>query len=112
MTLAEIRATYPDLFYAQEWFKAEPFMDTVAVQLPPLLAWSYDYEPRLPVTAADLASAYVRDPMASIWRLFLWTDDHDSHGNRVYVGGVGVYGIQSFQIHRHLTPTCYYVKPA
>lgn len=113
MTLAQIKYTYPHLFYQQQtWYVAERFMQTQAVALPSLTAWSEDVEPRLHASAADLAASYVRDPDNAIWRRFLWTDDHDGYGNRVYVGGVGQYGIDRFQIHRALTPDCYYVRAA
>lgn len=109
MTLAELRAAHPTLFYEQSWFTGEAFMDREP---------SGDWErfmpvdtdgPRPPVTAADMAALYVEHPHETIWRRFLWTDDADRWGNRVYVGGVGEYGIEMFQIHRHLTPRAWFV---
>jgi len=113
MTLAQMVSTYPRLFYQQTWYVAERFVQAYPVALPDnLTAWSDDVEPRLPVSAADLAAAYVKDPANAIWRKFLWTDDTDDYGNRVYVGGVGQYGIDRWQVHRALTPECYYVRAA
>lgn len=112
MTLAQLVKAYPSLFYVQSWYLEEPFIHKAPVALPEVAAWSYDAEPHLPVSASDLAAAYVRDPMRTIWRHFLWTDDVDRWGQRVYVAGVGVYGINSFQVHRMLQPKCYFVRAA
>jgi hypothetical protein len=111
VTLATLQDLYPALFYEQSWFDGEAFMATEPDESFPR------FEPvpvdgqRRSVTSADLAWAYVQDPTASVWRRFLWTDDADQYGNRVYVGGVGEYGIEAFQIHRHLTPRAWFVRP-
>lgn len=103
MTLRDLIAANPALFYPQSWYADEPFADTeptgnlrgdfvvVTDKLAP------------EVRAADLAVFYVETPHDARWRRFIWTDDFDRYGNRVYVGGVGQYGIEAFQIHRHLT---------
>lgn len=115
MTLAQIRRAYPHLFYAdQHWYEGEAFMDLEPRGTLPDCFKSTDllYSDRQMVGAADFAAAYVRSPMDARWALFYWTDDLDRFGSRVYVGGVGQYGIPHFQIHRALTPNCYYVRAA
>ncbi len=110
MTLTEIRAAFPDLFYDQEWFDGETFMQSEPRAYSPFFqAATVRLEaPVFPVQAVDLAALYVKDPHKSVWRKFLWTDDVDTYGNRVYVAGVGEYGIESFQIHRRLEPACWW----
>lgn len=112
MTLAEIRAANPALFYQdQHWFENHSFMDieqsegfSGAFVLSP-----DDYPGRPLVRAVDIAALYVATPADTRWRSFIWTDDVDSFGNRVYVAGVGQFGIESFQIHRHIQPACWWV---
>lgn len=59
------------------------------------------------VTAADLAAEYVKNPLDPRFRSFLWADQADQFDNQIYVGGIGRYGIDKFQIHRHLeNPGC------
>lgn len=112
MTLSQIRATYPHLFYDQQWWRNEAFAARDAIGLPDLLVWSEDVEPRLCASASDLAAKYVSDPGASLWRHFLWTDDYDRYGRRVYVGGIGHEGIGQFQVHRYLPHQPMYVRAA
>lgn len=114
MTLADMIAERPDLFYLNNrgWFDGESFMDIHAV---PMSSWFWASEVPIdgqhPVRAADLAALYLEDPGRQVWRHFLWTDDMDQYGNRVYVGGVGRLGIDRFQIHRHLSnPGIYWVR--
>lgn len=103
MTLREIIAAHPSLFYRQAWYADEPFLDTPANgSVRPAFVVMPDDLGAAP-RAADLAALYVESPGDPRWRRFLWTDDHDRYGQRVYVGGVGQYGINTFQIHRHLT---------
>lgn len=113
MTLAEIRTTFPDLFYSHghpdEWFKDEPFMQSEPRAISPWFE-ATTVPPGSHVRAADLAALYVKNPEGSVWRRFLWTEDVDRYGNRVYVGGVGQYGIDAFQIHRKLEPEAYWVR--
>lgn len=115
MTLREIVAAFPDLFYATNgiWWQDEPFM---ARQPRPISEFFWTSEVQLdngrPVHAVDLAAFYVKHPDREVWRNFLWTDDVDQWGNRVYVGGVGQYGIEAFQIHRRLEPLAYWVGAA
>lgn len=97
LCLAHLVEANPDAFYRQDWWLDEPF------------AWSgstYDRHPdgSSHITAGYLAHLYLHEPDAPRWTRFIWTDDYDSHGNRVYVGGVGQYGCEGFQIHRLLVP--------
>lgn len=119
MTLEDLRTAYPSLFYGQNWFDGHTFMDLgpgewVASQPedadPQILASEVDGFPAPTVRAVDLATLYVRQPGLSVWKKFLWTDDVDDHGCRVYVAGLGMYGCEGFQIHRHLQPECYWVR--
>lgn len=108
MTLREIRAAHPNLFYPQTWMDGEAFMDEPPSGhlTPGFVAHPYRLNPypRLAVLAVDLAALYVRTPDDPRWRRFLWTDDKDQHGNQVYVAGLGQNGCEGFQIHRHLVP--------
>lgn len=117
MTLSELRTTFPELFYGhghpEEWFRDEGFMQREPRAISPFFdTLPVRPEDAGPVYAVDLAALYVRSPDASVWRRCLWTDDTDRWGNRVYVGGVGLYGIDAFQIHRKLEPECYWVRCA
>lgn len=99
MTLREMRATYPDAFYPnQHWFDGEDFMDVTARVLPwpRTIRLTGTIEPQ--ATAADLAALYLEHPDCPLWSRYLWTCDHDRHGQRVYVGDNG-FGLE---IHRHL----------
>lgn len=109
MTLAEIRAAYPALFYGQEWFNGSQFMNRVGIPFDGPLFLVSARVGGVETYAADLAATYVRKPDSLIWRSFLWTDDFDDHGNRIYCAGLGQYGCEGFQIHRELTPTAWWV---
>jgi len=107
MTLSELRAAYPELFYAQNWFRREAFMkhpplDTVReTPVAAVVGVIPKANTKLP-RAVDLAHAFVRDPLAPEWALFWWCADCDALGQRVYVGGVGAHNNHKFEIHRHL----------
>lgn len=110
MTLAEMVSRFPTLFYQQSWHVGHDFMALRAAELPPLVTST---RRRACHHAADLALSYLTDPEAEVWREFIWTSDFDNHGNRVYVGGCGKYGIARWQIHRHLAdPGCVWVRAA
>lgn len=103
-----MRAAYPDLFHAnQDWFDGEEFMDLTPrlVPLPLELCATGAVEPR--ATAADLAGIYLTDPSHPMWAHYLWTCDHDRHGQRVYVG----VNDGRFEIHRHLHLTSRWRTP-
>jgi hypothetical protein len=109
MTLRELRAAHPALFHPnQDWFADEQFLDLT----PRLIPWPTDVwatgtiEPR--TTAADLAGMYLTDPTHPMWQRYLWTCDHDRHGQRVYVGDNG----HGFEIHRHIHLTDRFGVPA
>lgn len=88
MKLREALAEHSRLVYPQDWYSGEAFMDA---------------EPD-GYNAAHIFAQFLARPTSSVWRQFIWTDDYDSHGNRVYVGGIGQYGCHGFQIHRLLVP--------
>ena len=117
MTLVEIRRQYPELFYDQDWFDGHGFMEVphdnrrlqplfTTCEVPP----GDPLVPRELVRAVDLAFYYTKEPEHSVWKKFLWTDDVDAWGSRIYVGGLGQYGCEGFQIHRHLQPACWWVR--
>lgn len=115
MTLAEMIEAHPALFYLnnRDWFKDEPFMHVPATDGAVNQGFTVsevDGPGPREVRAVDLALLYVRDPGYSVWRKFLWTDDIDRWGNRVYVAGIGQHGIETFQIHRHLQPAAWWVR--
>ena len=119
MTLLELRAAHPSLFYLdQHWYEPEAFANVPAVEMN--ARWSLA-ETRQPfpllsntdvrlIHAVDLAALYVTEPHESRWRRFIWTDDIDRWGNRVYVSGVGQYGVDAFQVHRKLEPAAWWVR--
>lgn len=120
MTLLELRAAHPSLFYLdQHWYETEAFANVPAVEMGS--HWSLsEVRPSFPllsntdvrmIHAVDLAALYVEQPTDSRWRRFIWTDDVDQWGNLVYVGGVGEYGIETFQVHRYLKPAAYWLAP-
>lgn len=111
--MREIRAAFPELFYRShvEWFDGEEFMDVEPRRISEWF-WTSTVPTEDNVRAVDLAALYVKRPEMSAWRKFLWTCDIDRWGNRVYVSGVGAYGIDAFQIHRKLEPECYWVGAA
>lgn len=107
MTLAQIVGLNPGLFYSTDWWKGQNFAHRdhgAVLTMPSDVQLGLDPSDvgYLPY-ASTLALLYVSNPDAEIWRSFLWTADKDDERNRVYVGGVGIYGIEQFQIHRHLT---------
>ncbi len=111
MTVRELLAQSPALFYPQTWYAKEAFLDTLAE---PTMTTPKGIErvgliptaglDTLP-TVAQLVVAYLSNPTASVWRWFHWTRDVDQHGNAVYVGGIGHDDTPGFQIHRHLRIT-------
>ena len=102
MTLREIRASWPDLFYPrQDWFNGEAFLageHDESVRLPDAFAPNPAPNQIFLPNAATLAGLYVTYPKALIWQSYLWTSDLDSLGQRVYVGSNG----KGLEIHRHL----------
>jgi hypothetical protein len=114
VTLREIRAAYPDLFYEQTWFDNEPFYDREAEvidRLPEFDQWSFPYmapmhdEQR--VSAASLALLYVKNPDWEGWTKYWWCDDMDSQKQRVFVGSNG----KGLEIHRYLSITSRFGLP-
>ena len=106
LSLRQLVQAHPDRFYPSTWWHAEPFADYVPEGGPMPRLWSlgryapHSYDTYMPV--ATLVAAYLANPIDPRWRSFVWADTHDQYGNRVYVGGIGRYGIDTFQIHRHL----------
>lgn len=116
MTLTELRAAHPELFYRQDWFLRERFMGVYPATERPRLPRVGErgtlptHTATLP-RAVDLAHAFVRNPDAECWRLFWWCADCDSRGQRIYVGGVSDANGRKFEIHRHLTITDQWATP-
>lgn len=107
MTLRALRVLHPELFHpTQDWFEGEAFMDAPlpldAHRSPPTSAPFVSPSLLTPAitlpTALELALLYVEEPTHPIWRRYLWTDDTDRQGQRVYVGDNG----RGLEIHRHL----------
>ena len=109
MTLAELRAASPHLFYAQTWFSGEAFLRTLPSDPLPAAPTRLVRLGEIPSSrqglpsAVDLAHQYVQSPDAPIWRKYLWCAETDRDGQRIYVGGVTA--TTGFQIHRHLAIT-------
>lgn len=94
---------YPHLFYRQDWYVGEDFMERECAELDQVPhfrpAYSAEEAPQL-YFAGTLAGTYIRHPEADIWQNYIWTADVDQHGQRVYVGGL--YLGKGLQIHRHI----------
>lgn len=114
MTLREIIDSHHKLFYQNgydgtAWFDSQKFVDEECgglATLPDTIETMHD--PGMAIFlphAATLALLYVGQPENDIWKRFMWTCDFDDDGQRVYVGGVGVFGCMGFQVHRHLRIT-------
>ncbi len=104
--MRSLRAAHPRLFYEQEWFFGEAFMDRPLRHPLPAVPTSIVNRGRVPTdrlqpTAVELADLYVRTFYDPVWRNYLWTSDVDAHGQRVYVGVNG----HGLEIHRHLAIT-------
>ena len=105
MTLRELLAAHPALFYPQTWFSDEPFMDVPVPRLskhaePPTCIVPFTARTRgadLP-RAATLAQYYVRQPTLTIWRSYVWCCDLDRQRQRVYIGTNG----KGLEVHRHI----------
>jgi hypothetical protein len=102
MTLREVIAANPGLFYPQTWYEGEAFMDYRGPHLPERVGAPSRIRPgtEAVIHAVTLAELYMRSRKDPIWNRYLWCADVDSQGQRVYVGGVGNTG--RFEIHRHL----------
>jgi len=109
MNLIELRWEFQSLFYSQDWFWGEAFMERESVGtivsptgiayvgMPPeTLGVPIALEQFVP--AVDLAMAYVADPKNDIWNNYFWTSDFDNQGQRVYLGNNG----QGLELHRYL----------
>lgn len=117
MTLTDLIARHPDLFYRQDWYRGEAFMHYNA---PPNMivhdAANFGFRPcadplsvmpreaDLPMAVA-LAMSYVKEPGALLWRHYLWCRETDHLGQRIFVGGVSPENGMRFEIHRHLAIT-------
>lgn len=110
MTLRELVAAHPDRFYPQTWYAGEAFIDTplpldAPTTLPSVIIEQFAYLATivpcrlesLPL-AVELAALYVAHPTAELWRRYLWCDDADSAGQRVYMG----VNNGRMEIHRHI----------
>ncbi len=106
MSLIELMAKHPALFYRQAWYADESFMRVLPneryVRSPSHIVGigKVPGSSRGLPLAVDLVAAYVRDPLNPIWDGYLWARDVDALGQRVYVGGLA-FG-KGLQIHRHL----------
>jgi len=100
MTLAEMRARWPEKFYRQDWFTGEAFMDREPRPWLGRPARIDDFLPcgEVPYTAADLALLWLQDPTHPMWARYLWTSDVDHLGQQIYVGQNG----HGLELHRHL----------
>lgn len=108
-TLEEILSSYSNLFYEQHWYEGEDFLQRRAepLMMPTFEQWSFPCTfPKQDiqrVSASSLSWLYVHNPDAPIWNKYLWADDLDRNGDRIYIGGKSNTG--KLEIHRHLTIT-------
>jgi hypothetical protein len=101
VTLRDLIAAHPGLFYRQDWYRGEPFVERQAIPLPVpdrVLTTPDATNAPLLMSAASLCALYVTVPDSPIWGRYLWTADRDSKGQRVYVGSNG----HGLEIHRHI----------
>ena len=119
MTLTEIVDAHPDLFYeGNGWWRGQKFAvadHRLGAAAVPLMVTAD--RTRAARSAASLAMTYAHYSTTSApfhfngWWAFLWTADTDDYGQQIYVGGVGQFGIDKFQIHRHLRIDDRWVTP-
>ncbi len=106
LTLIELMAAHPSLFYRQAWYAHEAFLRALPNERTPRTPKKIIGRGAVPFSskglplAVDLANAYVRDPLNPIWDDYIWTRDTDAQGQRVYVGGCA--NGHAFEIHRHI----------
>jgi hypothetical protein len=117
VTIRSLRYQYAALFYFQQWFEGEAFMDVpleAPLPGPPRMLGCRGRVPRtkeLPIelpTAVQLVDLYVRIPQDPVWANYLWCADVDGEGQRVYVGNAPQHGLE---IHRHLVITERWASP-
>jgi len=112
MTLRDLIRNRPDMFYPQQWYADEPFLDRdeppeyACVERPPNGTHSPGFEPSHIIwhttpapPAVTLARLYIRQPDHPIWKRKLWADDKDHLDQRVFVSTENKKGLE---IHRHL----------
>jgi hypothetical protein len=113
MTLRQLIAQHPTMFYEQQWYLREPFMDLDVpldgMELRPPdgftpMLWAREFGER---HAVLLAACYVQHPQHEVWTRYLWTSDRDSLGQAVYLGDNG----KGLEIHRHLNLTSRWGHP-
>lgn len=110
MNLREAIAHTPRLFYHQDWYAGEAFLEAevpLLAAVPKLTKPGYTPAPGNPnlPSVAELVAAYLAAPSSPVWAFFLWTKDVDQHGNALYIGGIGHDQKPGLQIHRHLRIT-------
>jgi hypothetical protein len=94
-TLLRLIINNPDKFYKQDWYFNEEFANKDVGGI-------YTDTPYNTLPAAVYAYRYLKSKGFEDY--YMWTNDFDSKGDRVYVGGAGFKGRpKGFQIHRHLT---------
>ncbi len=104
VSLRELLARHPDMFYKQEWYLDEAFMDIALTPVPRMfsrLIPSKTADAVLPIDERTdtvlLAELYTRFPDDPRWMKWMWTADTDRHGHDVWVGApLG----KGFEIHR------------
>lgn len=115
MNLRELRAAHPDLFYKQEWFESEAFMDRpLTMDIPKSIIVVGAHVPSAGhyialYPAVVLAHFYVQQPDWIQWRrCYFWTSDYDREGQQVFVGDNG----KGLEVHRNLRLTDKWQVPA
>lgn len=112
VTILSLREQFPKLFAAQTWFAEEPFASQLLLRriddLPRYLSNPGRLPRRRCPRAVQLVELYTRTPTEPLWHRFLWCEDTDRWGQRVFVGGIGMergFLGTGFQIHRFVTFT-------
>ena len=117
INLSLLKESYPDLFYPQDWYEKEPFMDTFLI--PGLYKLPKNIQKSSRGKSPNNQKLYPASLIAYTFIIFyktyneilwpndyIWCDNFDSNGDQIYVGryydplGISKNG---FSIHRHLT---------
>lgn len=99
----------PEMFYRQEWYWGEAFMDKEpSVRPMPKTFVPLPNPQRVRLySCATWVALYLAHPTDPLWMRYVWTSDMDLLGQRVYVGSNG----KGLEIHRHLHLTDRWVVP-
>lgn len=115
MTIVEMLADRPKLFYPQQWYRGEAFTRMLPGEVLHFAPSGGVFPGKLPPAnarlfhAVELLNAYLRSPQDPIWDRYLWTSDTDAAGQQIYIGGKSNTG--AIEIHRDIRITDRFCTP-